>query len=91
MSFIDHSIPVQTLELIYGRPVDHLSTQELIDAATAVKSEIDGLVKTNEGIESNKLVAKIEKLKGDLARIVALIDGDVAPATATAEVVTAAE
>ena len=89
MSYVDASIPVQKVEFIYGRPVDHLSAQELIDAASAVKSEIAGLVKTNEGINSAKLAAKAEALKADLAYIVSLIDADVAPA-AEAEV-TAAE
>lgn len=62
-----------TKSYIYGKDVEQMTEQELINAIRSVETEIDSLktVKT----PSTKIAAKIEELQGMLAKIVGVLDG----------------
>lgn len=62
-----------TKSYIYGKDVEQMTEQELINAIRSVETEIDSLktVKT----PSTKIAAKIEELQDMLAKIVGVLDG----------------
>ena len=65
--------PFVTKSYIYGKDVEQMTEQELINAIRSVETEIDSLktVKT----PSTKIAAKIEELQSMLAKIVGVLDG----------------
>ncbi len=86
---VDASIPVQTKRYIFGQEVAHLSENELFGACAAITAEIEGLEKSNEGIESEKIAARVESLKADLVTVRNILD-EVAAPVVTAQEITAA-
>lgn len=88
MSQVNPNVPVQTITFVYGTNVAHMGKQQLLNAATTIKADINRLVEANEGVESVAIAAEIAELRAALEKVRSLLDAEYADAP---EAVTAAE
>lgn len=86
MSQVDPRIPVQTVTFIYGSNVAFMGKQQLINAATAIKIDIERLETANDGVDSVAIAAEIATLKEAMVKVREVLDAEHSSAPApTAE------
>jgi hypothetical protein len=72
--YVDPTVPVEHITLVYGSRVDELSQDQLIDAATAVKNDIQRYTDANEGVDSEAINERIAELSDTLSEVTLLLD-----------------